>query len=80
MAEKLVCDTWRAILFVGCLVAACEVLREPPPPAPQMAFMPPQQWAPVGGNQYPVHENRPLRRIGSAFVELGDSVIGAIRR
>jgi len=39
------------------------------------------QQPPAYGNPYPEQRNdRPLRRIGSAVVELGDSLIGAIRR
>ena len=57
-----------------------------PPPTMQMMPLPgpAPQWqpAPPGyGNPYPEQRNdRPLRRIGSAIVELGDSLIGAIRR
>ena len=49
---------------------------------------PMQQWQtapPVYGNPHPqpAHEqrnDRPLRRIGSAVIELGDSLLGAVRR
>lgn len=40
-----------------------------------------QQPTPAHGNPNPEQRNdRPLRRIGSAVVELGDSLLGAIRR
>lgn len=52
-----------------------------PGPAPQWQPAPPGYGNPVHGNPYPEQRNdRPLRRIGSAMVELGDSLIGAIRR
>lgn len=89
----LVRDTWRAVLVVVVVIVLRAVLADRPAPsqpvaaAPTMAT-PMQPWQPqppVYGNlgpKYPEqrNEDRPLRRIGSAFVELGDSVIGAIRR
>jgi hypothetical protein len=52
-----------------------------PGPAPQWQPAPPGYGNPGHGNPYPEQRNdRPLRRIGSAIVELGDSLIGAIRR
>ena len=57
-----------------------------PGPAPQWQPAPPGygnpvHGNPVQGNPYPEQRNdRPLRRIGSAMVELGDSLLGAIRR
>lgn len=79
-------DTWRAVLVVVVAVVLRELFSEPPqpttaqPPQPVVYYQP---QPPVGGNLYQPPEQRndkPLRRIGSAFLELGDSVIGAIRR
>lgn len=75
-------DTWRAILVVVVVLVLREILSRPAPPVqvPIHYFPAP---APVYNNQPqpPVYGNeRPLRRIGAAVVELGDSVIGAIRR
>lgn len=78
-------DTWRALLVLvvgGLLMEAAGLRQQQPAPAPQQ---PAPQWGyhpqPAA---YPVYANpepdRPLRRIGAAFVELGDSMIGAIRR
>lgn len=69
-------DTWRAVLVVLVVLVVREIVS--PPAAAVVHYVQP---APVYGNQQPVYGNeRPLRRIGAAFVELGDSVIGAIRR
>lgn len=79
-------DTWRAVLVVVVAVVLREVFSEPPQPAtapPPQPVVYYQPQPPVGGNLYQPPEQRndkPLRRIGSAFLELGDSVIGAIRR
>lgn len=79
-------DTWRAVLVVVVAVVLREVFSEPPQPAtppPPVVYYQPHPQTPVGGNFYQPPEqrnDRPLRRIGSAFLELGDSVIGAIRR
>lgn len=92
MAERIVTDTWRAVLVVGCFIAMREVSREAPViqaaaagiTAPQQATYAahmPQTWVPQYQPPPPEYGNqKPLRRIGEAFVELGDSVIGAIRR
>lgn len=92
MAERIVTDTWRAVLVVGCFIAMREVSREVPAiptaaagiAAPQQvppAMQATQHWVPQFQPPPPDHSNpKPLRRIGEAFVELGDSVIGAIRR
>ena len=94
MAERIVTDTWRAVLVVGCFIAMREVSREAPvavtqaavagAAAPQQATYAahvPQTWAPQYQPPPPEYGNqKPLRKIGEAFVELGDSVIGAIRR
>lgn len=74
-------DTWRAVLVVIVVLVLREILSRPQPPAQMPIHYIPAP--PVYGNQppTPVYGNeRPLRRIGAAFVELGDSVIGAIRR
>lgn len=92
----LVRDTWRAVLVVVVVIVLREVLADRPAPsqpvaAPPMQTMPlpgpTPQWqpAPVYGNPYqqpaPEQRNdRPLRRIGSAVIELGDSLLGAVRR
>lgn len=71
-------DTWRAVLVIIVVLVLREILSRPQPPVNV-----PVQYVPVYNNQSapPVYGNeRPLRRIGAAFVELGDSVIGAIRR
>lgn len=89
MTAGLVRDTWRAVLVVVVTIVLREVLADKPvppqpvaatmPPAPYMA-MPAPAWQPVPVPP-PVPEHpKPLRRIGSAVVELGDSLIGAIRR
>jgi hypothetical protein len=75
-------DTWRAILVlvVGGLLMEASGLRQQPPapaPAPQWGYQHQPAVYPVYANPEP---DRPLRRIGAAFVELGDSMIGAIRR
>ena len=62
-------------------VAAPAVQQMPlPGPMPQWQPAPP-----VYGNPYPQpapeqRNDRPLRRIGSAVIELGDSLLGAVRR
>lgn len=86
----LVRDTWRAVLVVIVVIVLREVLTERPAPPPvQTMPMPgpatPWQPAPVYGNPYPQpapeqRNDRPLRRIGSAVIELGDSLLGAVRR
>lgn len=77
--EKMIRDTWRAVLVVGVAFVLREMFSAAPPqPQPpvygngQMMYY----YPPVQGNEQP----RPLRRIGDAVVELGDSLLGAIRR
>lgn len=82
----IVRDTWRAVLIVVASIVLREVLADrpvPPQPVataiqqPPYITMPAPAWQPMP----PVHEQpKPLRRIGSAVVELGDSLINAIRR
>lgn len=92
----LVRDTWRAVLVVVVVIVLREVLADRPAPSqpvvapaapPTMQMLPlagpVPQWqpAPVYGNPPPEQRNdRPLRRIGSAVIELGDSLLGAVRR
>lgn len=62
-------------------VAAAPTMATPMTPWQPMPPVHGNQQPPAYGNQYPEQRNdRPLRRIGSAVVELGDSLIGAIRR
>lgn len=89
MTAAIVRDTWRAVLVVVVAIVLREVLADRPvPPQPVAATATPYMatpapalaWQPVPPPP-PVPENpKPLRRIGSAVVELGDSLIGAIRR
>jgi hypothetical protein len=74
----IVRDTWRAVLVVVVAILLREVFAERPAAAPAVAtqwhpVMPP----PIAATQEP---SRPLRRVGEAFVDLADSVIGVIRR
>jgi hypothetical protein len=82
----MVRDTWRAVLVVVTVVLLREVLAERPPAAPpavttvwqpqaQAAWQQPPAWQPEA--QQP---DRPLRRVAAALTELGDSVIGVVRR
>lgn len=79
----IVRDTWRAVLVVvvACLLREVFAERAPPAVATQVA----PAWQPVHVPVMPAHApmqhpERPLRRVGSAFVELADSVIGVVRR
>lgn len=87
----MVRDTWRAVLVLVVGVILVEVCQRPPAPTvatsqpmqpawPAMQPMPPA-WQPVPAPwpQATVQE-RPLRRVASALTELGDSVIGVVRR
>jgi hypothetical protein len=88
-------DTWRAVLVVVVAVLLREVFAErpvavTPTPTPAVAtsgWQQPQWPTPAvatsGWQQQIIVEQqpaRPLRRIGEAFVDLGDAVIGAVRR
>lgn len=74
-------DTWRACLVVAVWAIVSSDAQTPPPPA-----LPPPvvQWqappAPVVQWQAVPPPERPLRRIGAALTDLGDAIIGAIRR
>ena len=77
----IVRDTWRAVL-VAVLLREFFAERPVAPPAPPAVATQwqPQQWQPppiVVTQQQP---QRPLRRVGEAFVDLADSVIGVVRR
>lgn len=84
----MVRDTWRAVLVLVVGMILIEVYRRPPattvvtsqPAWPVMQPMPPV-WQPVPA-QWPqaAVPERPLRRVASALTELGDSVIGVVRR
>jgi hypothetical protein len=89
----IVRDTWRAVLVVVVVVLLREVLAErpaaaPSPPAVAASGWQQQAWQPPAvATSWPVQQivveqqpARPLRRIGEAFVDLGDAVIGAVRR
>jgi hypothetical protein len=73
----MVRDTWRAVLVVVTVVLLREIIAERPaaaPPAVTTVWQPPA-WQPAA--QKP---DRPLRRVAAALTELGDSVIGVVRR
>lgn len=77
-------DTWRAVLVVVVAVLLREVFAgRPAAPAPsvatQMQFQPMPAW-PQPPAWQPVEPDRPLRRVATALTELGDSVIGVVRR
>jgi hypothetical protein len=81
----MVRDTWRAVLVVVVVCLLREILaeRQAPPPSVATQYPPAWQpapqpvWQPVVIQQEP---QRPLRRVGEAFVDLADSVIGVVRR
>jgi hypothetical protein len=87
-------DTWRAVLVVVVAVLLREVFAERPAAAPQptpavatSGWQQPAWHNPAVATSWPVQQivlepqpARPLRRIGEAFVDLGDAVIGAVRR
>ena len=69
---QIVIDTWRAFLVV--LVVAA--LRRDPPAQNQWPPAVQNQWqAPVVVNPEP----RPIRRIGTAFAELAESVVSLLK-
>lgn len=76
-------DTWRAVLVVAVVVLLREILAERPAAAPAVAthvqFMP-QQAPPPAPAWQPAAPDRPLQRVAAALTELGDSVIGVVRR
>lgn len=77
----IVRDTWRAVLalVVGVLLLEAAGLRrqEPaPPPSVVTNWQPAPPYMPTPMVQQP---ERPLRRVASAIMEFGDSVIGVVR-
>ena len=76
----IVRDTWRAVLalVVGVLLLEAAGLRrqEPtPPPSVVTNWQPAPPYVPTPAPQ----PERPLRRVASAIMEFGDSVIGVVR-
>lgn len=77
-------DIVRAALVVLVLVVGCEVVSQykakevvvQPPPTPQP--VPWNQQAPIVVT-VPQQHDRPIRRVGSALVELAESMIGVVR-
>lgn len=77
----IVRDTWRAVLVVVVAALLREVFAERPAAAPTVATSVPMQWAPPPAWQPAAPPpDRPLRRVAAALTELGDSVIGVVRR
>lgn len=87
----MVRDTWRAVLVVVAAILLREVFagREAavtPAPATQTVATPMQfqqmpAWPqPQPPAWQPVEPDRPLRRVAAALTELGDSMIGVVRR
>ena len=79
----IVRDTWRAVLvlIVGVLLMEAHDLRKKEPPAPPSVatnWQPAPLYVatPMVIQQQP---ERPLRRVASAIMEFGDSVIGVVR-
>jgi len=77
----IVRDTWRAVLalVVGVLLLEAAGLRrqEPsPPPSVVTNWQPAPPYMTTPMVQQP---ERPLRRVASAIMEFGDSVIGVVR-
>jgi hypothetical protein len=77
-------DTWRAVLalVVGVLLLeAAGLRRQPPPPAVATPTVT-TNWQPAVIHASPAPQpqpERPLRRVASAVMEVGDSVIGVFR-
>lgn len=81
LATSIVADTWRAMLVVVVVVALRAPAATAPPaqPAPQPVYQP--QWGPsVVYTPAPAAEPpRRIGRVGSAVVELAESVLGVFR-
>lgn len=76
----IVRDTWRAVLVVVVAVLLRSVFAtpgawQPAAPPPVVAWQAPGAWQPAAPQP-----ERPLRRVAAALTELGDSVIGVVRR
>lgn len=78
-------DTWRAVLFliVGVLLMeAAGVRKQNTPPSMVTSWQPPPPSVAtpivIQQQQQPQPE-RPLRRVASAVMEFGDSLIGVVR-
>lgn len=81
----IVRDTWRAVLVVVVAVLLREVFAERPAAAPPAMATPTvaTQWQPqvvVVPASAPAPQERPLRRVVESVIQLGDSVIGVVRR
>jgi hypothetical protein len=83
----IVRDTWRAVLIlvVGAVLLEAASLRQPPPSVATQAPPPPPSVA-TGWHPQPIviqqpasPPERPIRRVASAVMEMGDSVIGVFR-
>lgn len=78
----MVRDTWRAVLVVVvvCLLREVFVERNPTVATPAAPAWQPAQAQPVPVWMPQTEPPRPLRRVGEAFLELADSVMGVVRR
>lgn len=76
-------DTWRAVLVlvVGVLLLEAAGLRrqEPAPPAVTTNWQPAPPYMPTPVVIQQQQPERPLRRVASAIMEFGDSLIGVVR-
>lgn len=79
----IVRDTWRAVLafVVGTMLLDAAGFRRPaaPPPQSEVRWAPQPVPMPFVIQQPPPPPERPLRRVASAVMEFGDSVIGVFR-
>ena len=80
----IVRDTWRAVLvlIVGVLLMEAHDLRKKEPPAPPSVVTNWQPAPPYVATPMVIQQQqpeRPLRRVASAIMEFGDSVIGVVR-
>lgn len=80
----IVRDTWRAllVLIVGVLLMEAHDLRKKEPPAPPTVttnWQPAPPYVPTPMVIQQQQPERPLRRVASAIMEFGDSVIGVVR-
>jgi len=77
-------DTWRAVLvlIVGVLLLEAAGLRRQEPAAPPAVttnWQPAPPYVPTPVLIQQQQPERPLRRVASAIMEFGDSVIGVVR-